>query len=201
MDRHDWDARYEGREFLWDVAPNVFVERYLADLPPGSAIDLAAGEGRNAIWLAARGWKVTAVDFSEVALAKARRLATDRGVSDRVELVVADALTYQPEASVDLVVVAYFQVSPDEQRTVLEHAAAWLRPGGAIFVVAHDRANVDHGWGGPSSIEHCYDLRATTAALAGLEIEHAETMERTVDTDDGPRTALDSVIIATRPRS
>lgn len=201
MDRGDWDARYEGRDYLWHLEPNVFVRRFLAAVPAGSAIDVAAGEGRNAVWLASRGWQVTAVDFSAVALAKAGRLAAEQHVEDRVDLVAADALTYQPAEPVDLVVISYFQVSPTERRKALRHAAAWLRPGGTIFVVAHDRANVERGYGGPSSAEHCYDLNETCEALADLEITHAETMERAVETDEGPRTALDTVIIATLPLS
>jgi Fe2+ or Zn2+ uptake regulation protein len=63
-----WDERYTGRDYLWDVGPNQFVEQYLADATPGSAIDLAAGEGRNAVWLARQGWQVTAVDHSQVGL-------------------------------------------------------------------------------------------------------------------------------------
>jgi SAM-dependent methyltransferase len=201
MDRTDWDARYEGREYVWEVAPNQFVERHLAALKPGTAIDLAAGEGRNAVWLAAQGWRVIAVDYSPVGLEKGRRLADDHDVADSIEFVAADALTYQPAEPVDLVVISYFQTSPAEQRTALQHAATWLRPGGTVFVVAHDRANQELGYGGPSSIDRCYGLDTTVDALAGLDVATAEVAERPVDTDDGPRTALDTLVIATRPIS
>ena len=194
-----WDERYAGREYLWDVGPNQFVERHLTDLPPGTAIDLAAGEGRNAAWLAERGWHVTAVDFSQVGLDKAARLVADRGVADRVELVLADALTWRPQEPVDLVVIAYLQLSPDEIRTALEHAATWLRPGGRVLMVAHDRANVEHGWGGPPDADRCYDLDETVDALSGLEAETAEVVEREVETEEGPRTALDTLVVARRP--
>lgn len=194
-----WDERYAGREYLWDVAPNQFVERHLAGLPPGHAIDLAAGEGRNAVWLARQGWQVTAVDFSRVGLDKAERLATDHGVGDRVEVVLADALTWAPAEPVDLVVIAYLQLRPDQVRTVLGHAATWLAPGGRVFVVAHDRSNVEHGHGGPSDPDDCYDLDQTLASLAGLDVELAEVAERHVETDEGPRTALDTLVLARRP--
>jgi len=75
VDRHDWDARYAETELVWSAEPNRFVETELAALAPGRALDLAAGEGRNAIWLATRGWTVTVVDFSRVALEKASNLA------------------------------------------------------------------------------------------------------------------------------
>ncbi len=193
-----WDERYAGREYLWDVGPNQFVERHLAGLTPGRAIDLAAGEGRNAVWLARQGWHVVAVDFSGVGLAKAARLAADNDVVERVEIVQADALSYQPPSPVDLVVIAYLQVPPDEQRLVLEHAASWLAHGGSLLVIAHDRSNVEHGYGGPDDPDVCYDLDATEGALRGLEIRLAEIAERAVDTEAGPRKALDTLVIATR---
>ncbi len=194
-----WDERYAGREYVWDVAPNQFVERELSALPPGNAVDLAAGEGRNAVWLAQAGWRVTAVDISQVGLDKARRLAADRGVGDRVETVIADALSWAPARPVDLVLIAYLQIPAVEQRVVLEHAATWLRPGGSLFLVAHDRSNVEHGHGGPPDAAVCYELGDTVAALSALVIERAEIAERAVETDDGLRTALDTLVIARRP--
>ena len=193
-----WDERYTDREYLWDVGPNQFVERLLVGLTPGTAVDLAAGEGRNAVWLARQGWSVTAVDFSQVGLDKAQRLAADHGVGERIELVRADALTWAPDEPVDLVVIAYLQLPPDEVRTALEHATGWLRPGGRVLVVAHDRANVEHGHGGPPTEDVCYDLDSTVEALAGLEVQLAEVAERQVETEDGPRTALDTLVIARR---
>ena len=82
MDADAWDQRYAASELVWSQEPNQFVAAELADLPPGTAVDLAGGEGRNAIWLASRGWSATAVDFSQVALDKGARLAgisTSRG--------------------------------------------------------------------------------------------------------------------------
>jgi hypothetical protein len=139
------------------------------------------------------------VDFSPVGLDKGRQLAVDQGVVESVTFVTADALAYQPEEPVDLVVISYFQASPEQQRTALVHAATWLRPGGAVFVVAHDRSNHEDGYGGPSSLDRCYDLDATVDALDGLEVIRAEVAERPVETDDGPRIALDTVVLATRP--
>jgi SAM-dependent methyltransferase len=193
-----WDERYAAREYVWEVTPNQSVERYLASLTPGRAIDLAAGEGRNAVWLARHGWQVTAVDFSPVGLDKARRLAIEHGVEAAVELVKADALVYQPPERVDLVVIAYLQIPSTEQRVVLEHAVAWLRPGGCLFIVAHDRSNVRSGHGGPSDPDVCYDVATTVESLTGLDIVRAEVVRREVETDDGPRTGLDALVMARR---
>src|SRR6516164_10965032 len=92
--------------------PNQFAAAELAGLPPGRALDLAAGEGRNSVWLAGRGWSVTAVDFSRVGLEKGRKLSVAHGVADRqIDWVVADLSEYQPaRASFELVLIAYLQV-------------------------------------------------------------------------------------------
>ncbi len=197
MDNTGWDERYSTSELIWTGRANQFVEAHLADLEPGTAIDLGAGEGRNAVWLASRGWTVTAVDFSQVGLDKADRLAAEHGVE--VTTACADATTYSPATPVDLVVVSYLQLPSDQQRTVLEHAATWLNTGGTLFVIAHDRSNVEHGFGGPPSEDVCYTVDDTVAALAGLDVTTAEIAERHVDTPDGTKVALDTLVIARRP--
>ena len=74
MDAAAWDERYAATALVWSAGPNQFVESELASLPPGRALDLACGEGRNARWLAERGWQVTAIDWSEVAVDKGRQV-------------------------------------------------------------------------------------------------------------------------------
>lgn len=197
MDSKFWDERYATKEYVWAVEPNQFVKAHLSDLVPGTAIDLAAGEGRNAVWLASLGWQTRAVDFSEVALEKGRRLASDHSVN--VDFVCADATTYQPDELVDLVVVSYLQLPRSEQHTILDHAKTWLRPGATIFIIAHDESNMTNGYGGPPTAEICYTVERTVESLNGLNIDIAEVAERTVDTPDGPRTALDTLVVATRP--
>ena len=197
MDSSGWDKRYSTKELVWTGRANQFVEQHLANLEPGSAIDLGAGEGRNSVWLATRGWTVTAVDFSQVGLDKALQLAADNGVE--IEIECADATTYEPTGTVDLVVLSYLQLGPDDQRTILEHAATWLRPGGTLFVIAHDRSNVTDGYGGPPSPEVCYTVEETLGAIQGLDISTAEVARRQVDTADGVQTALDTLVIATHP--
>ena len=197
MDSAQWDERYSTSELIWTGRANRFVETHLAELAPGTAIDLGTGEGRNAVWLAARGWTVTAVDFSEVGLDKAKRLAAEHGVS--ILTVHADATTWTPPSPVDLVVLSYLQLPGDERRKVLAHAATWVAPGGTLFVVAHDRSNVTDGYGGPPSPEVCYTVEETTGLLGDLEVIVAEVAERDVDTPGGTRTALDTLVIARRP--
>lgn len=196
MDRTAWDERYASKDYLWTVEPNRFVQQHVAQLTPGTAIDLATGEGRNAVWLAGQGWQVTAVDFSPAGLDKARRLAADHDVD--VEWVEADVTAYQPSATFDLVLVAYLQLSTPQRVEVLRRAAGWVARGGTMLVVAHDRSNVTEGHGGPPSPEVCYDVDETVAALEGLTPSVAEVARRPVQTDEGERVALDTVVVATR---
>jgi SAM-dependent methyltransferase len=200
VDRARWDERYSGTEFDPAIRPNQFVAAELADLAPGRALDLAAGEGRNAVWLAERGWSVTAVDFSRVGLGKGRRLAAARGVEDRVDWVVADLDDYRPVADAfDLVVVAYFQVGTELRAKVLSRAAAALAPTGTLLVVGHDLSNLTEGVGGPQYPEVLYTPEAITAELPGLRVLRAERVRRTVAQDDGPATAIDTLVRAQRP--
>jgi SAM-dependent methyltransferase len=200
VDSQQWDERYSGAEFEWTTRPNQFVAAELADLPPGRALDLAAGEGRNTVWLAERGWRVTAVDFSRVGLEKGRKLGTARGVNDRqVDWIVADLRDYEPEhGAFDLVLIAYVQVSPDLRRKVLADAADALAPGGTVFVIGHDVTNLTEGVGGPQDPEVLYTPEAVRSELPGLRVVRAERVRRTVEREGGPATAIDTLVRAVR---
>ena len=182
MDAQAWDQRYAASDLVWSREPNQFVAAELADLPPGTAVDLAAGEGRNAIWLASRGWSATAVDFSQVALDKGARLAGDLDVA----WVCADATTWQPDEPVDLVVIAYLQVSADLRRRAVRSAVGMLRPGGTLLLVAHDSTNLAEGTGGPQDPAVLMTAEDVLADLDGLEVEvvRAERVAREVRSAD-----------------
>jgi SAM-dependent methyltransferase len=199
MDAGDWDARYRDSELVWSAGPNQFVEQCCRDLEPGRSIDLAAGEARNTIWLAEQGWDATAVDYSAVAIDKARQLAERRGVEITTE--VADLATYVPTpGGYDLVVVAYLQLVDDELTPILRRAAAAVAPGGTFVLVAHDRDNLEHGHGGPQHPAVLTTAEQVVAAVAGeLQVDRAEVVERTVATDDGDRRALDTLVVASAP--
>ena len=193
-----WNDRYRDAELVWSAGPNQFVESICRGLRPGRAIDLAAGEGRNAIWLAEQGWDVTAVDFSEVAIDKARRIAERRGVAITAETV--DLSSYEPTpGAYDLVVIAYLQLPDDRLTPILRRAATAVAPGGMFLMVNHDRDNLEHGHGGPQSVDVLTTPGQVVAALGeGFTVERAEVAERRVETDDGPRTALDTLVVARR---
>jgi SAM-dependent methyltransferase len=204
VDSSTWDERYSGSNLVWSSTPNQWVEQITAGLPPGRVLDLAGGEGRNALWLADRGWKATVVDFSQVALDRASNLAAERfgDQDDRLTTERADLLTYQPEPdSFDLVLVVYLHLVADARRTVLRMAAAAVAPGGLLLVAAHDSTNLTNGVGGPQDPKVLYTAEDIAADLAGcgLDIERTGTVARTVVTEDGPRDALDALLLARKP--
>jgi len=202
VDATDWNRRYEGAEYVWAIEPNRFVAEQVLPLAPGRALDLGAGEGRNAVWLASRGWDATAVDFSAAGMAKADRLAVEHGVA--VATVVADALTYEVgDGSWDLVLLSYLQLPTDQRLALVRRAAAGVAPGGSLLVVAHDRTNLERGVGGPQDPDVLYDVDETVAAIAaagvdGLEPVVATVVGRLVTKDDGDHVALDTLVVARR---
>jgi SAM-dependent methyltransferase len=199
VEREEWNDRYAGTQLVWTAQPNRFVVAELEALPPGRALDLACGEGRNAVWLAERGWRVTGVDFSDVALAKARRLAAARGVE--VEWADADVRTWEPDpGTFDLVVVLYLQLPEHERRPVHARAAAAVAPGGTLLVVAHHAANPAEGHGGPQNPDVLFTEDDVAQDVAPLRIVRAERVRRPVTTPDGRQVdALDVLVRAERP--
>ena len=202
MDSKDWDARYAGSELVWSAGPNRWVEEVCGPLAPGSAADLGAGEGRNALWLAEKGWRTTAVDFSGVALERARTLAADRlgdGAS-RFTTEQADLTTWSPATVYDLVLVVYIQLPAAPRAAVLRAAAAATAPGGRLVVVAHHSDNLTQGVGGPQSPEVLYtqdDVLADLEGLGGLFVERAERVLRPVPGDGDPQ-AVDALVVLRR---
>lgn len=201
MDASDWDARYAGREPVWSRGPNVFVERIASGVEPGRALDLAAGEGRNALWLASRGWTVEAVDFSGEAIERGRAWAAETGAHG-VRWVVADVLAHPVEArGYDLVLLSYLHLPRPEQLAVTRKAASAVAPGGMLVIVGHDPTNLTDGHGGPQEPEVLHGPEDYTAFLdaTGLEVDRAEHVTREVETEDGTATAIDALVVARRP--
>lgn len=198
MKAEQWDERYRSTDLVWGTPPNRWVERELADLAPGRALDLACGEGRNALWLAARGWQVSAIDFSAVALDKGRALESRQAPPTRVDWVHADATTYRCAEHVDLALLCYLQLPRAEWRAALMRAADALGSGGTLLVIGHDSTNIADGVGGPQDPAVLFTAADVVADLAGtdLVIERAEAVHRPVDGADRP--AVDALVRAHR---
>jgi SAM-dependent methyltransferase len=198
VDAAGWDARYAATDLVWGSAPNRFVAAEFADEVPGRALDVACGEGRNAIWLATCGWRSTGIDFSTAAIERAARLAAEAGVTDLVEFVVGDVVVGPlPLGPFDAVVVAYLQVTAEERRRALRNAAEVVAPGGVVIVVGHDSANLAEGVGGPQDPAVLFtpqDVVSDLADVPGLVVVKAERMRRPVATPEGDRPAIDALV-------
>jgi SAM-dependent methyltransferase len=202
--REKWNERYAARELVWSAGPNARFAEEVGNLPPGTALDVACGEGRNALWLAEQGWAVTAVDFSDVAIGKARQIAAKRGLN--VHWQVLDvAREPLPDTGFDLVAVLYLHTEAAERSRWLPKVIAATRPGGTFIYIGHDPTNIEHGVGGPQDPTLLPDADELTRLLADFEVLEARVVERPVTHDPGhggtDGTALDTVVRAVRRKS
>lgn len=225
MDGNDWDRRYATDELVWSAAPNRFVVSELTGMPPGLALDLGTGEGRNAVWLAEQGWKVTGLDFSQVGLDKARRLAASRGVN--VTWAAQDLTELRPgPVKYDLVLICYIHLPPAQRAALVRTALLSLADEGTLLVIGHDLSNLTEGTGGPQDPDLLYTPDLIVSELGGArpagtapgeagqagaapdptsgiplpraEILRAERVERPVRTDDEVLVAIDTLVRAVR---
>jgi len=192
MEAAEWDRRYaEARQ--WSVEPNRTAAELTAGLPPGRALDVAAGEGRMALWLAGRGWEVDAIDFSAVGL---RRGQENSPPGARVTWRVEDVLTTDlGSVEFDLVLVLYLHLPRPQLVDVLARSADAVRPGGHLLVLGHDRENLTRGIGGPQDPDVLYDPELLGGVVASWDLSCLERIDR--DTDSG--TAVDTLLFAQRP--
>lgn len=198
MDAAQWNERYRASAGgVWAAEPPAVVREIIASWPPGTAIDVATGDGRAALWLAARGWTTTGVDFSSEALA----LAAARPGGDSVTWTTGDVHEWEPEAPVDLVVSCYLHL-PDIPAAIAR-MAQWVAPGGSLIVLGHDVDNIAAGGHGPSDPAILYTPDLLRGALDDrFRIERCERVARTsadAELRDGhPATAIDTVMHAVR---
>jgi SAM-dependent methyltransferase len=204
MDSEAWDERYGGTDLVWSATANTFVTEIVGPMTPGRALDVAAGEGRNAVWLAEQGWRVTAADFSPVAVERTRQVAHQR-LGDRAEAVravVADATEpAPPEESgrgYDLVLFSYLQLPREPWGRALAQGVAATAPGGSVLVIAHARRNLEEGTGGPQDPAVLHDPEDVLASAADLPVEVVSARLRHRDVDGADRPALDTVVLFRR---
>lgn len=174
-----WDERYSSDEYAYGTDPNDFLVSVVDRLSRGRVLCLGEGEGRNAVWLAQRGFDITAVDASRVGLDKALRLAEECGVE--VCVVHADLADYaiKPDAWESIVSI-FCHLPPALRRRVHANVVSGLKPGGTFLLEAYTPAQLRLGTGGPPRLEMMMDLESLRGELAGLEFIHARELERPV---------------------
>lgn len=195
----DWDERYSEPGFAYGTAPNDFLVSVVDRIPQGKILSLAEGEGRNAVYLASLGYRVTAVDGSEVGLRKAQELATGRGVA--ITTIRADLSTFEiEEGDWDGIVACYCHLPPAIRIPLHRAAVQGLKPGGVFVLEAFSKEQLAFGTGGPQSLDMLMSLDELKRELAGLEFVHAVQIEREVREGRG-HTGLASVvqILAVKP--
>jgi len=195
--RQAWNERHKGGDFEGH-GPNPTLALGVSGLTPGRALELACGSGTNAVWLASRGWKTTAVDWSSVGLANGRAKADAAGVA--VEWLERDLLSWTPPPrSFDLVAIVYLHLPTDERIPVYSKAAAAVAPGGRLLVVGHHPRNAAEGFGGPSEDRLFTAEQIATDLLVAdpdLRIERAELQRQAGHSDHPP---YDSLLVVRRP--
>jgi SAM-dependent methyltransferase len=201
-DAKHWDERYAAAQaeshhrehhLGAGAAPDPTVVEVVGPLPAGRALDLAAGQGRHALWLSARGWSVTAVDFSAVGLARGQDLEAAQPGATPIRWVVADATTWVPDptgAAYDVVLCSFFHLDDD----VFPRVREWLAPGGRLVVVGHALRNATDGVGGPSNTIYLHTEAQLRTAAAGLTIERLDEVTRVTTAGD----QIDLVLVARR---
>ncbi|QKT03852.1 class I SAM-dependent methyltransferase [Ectothiorhodospiraceae bacterium 2226] len=174
-----WNERYAEPGYAYGTEPNTFVVSVADRIPPGPVLSLGEGEGRNAVYLAGRGHDVTAVDASDVGLAKARQLAAEAGVTVATE--VADLADFElGEGAWSAIVSIFCHVPPPVRRRVHGALARALAPGGLFVFEAYGPEQLQHGTGGPRDLAFLPDLDTLLAELGDLEIVSAQALEREV---------------------
>lgn len=202
MDPTAWINKYSTPDYVYTKDVNQFVVELCGPLAPGTAIDVAGGEGRNAAWLAEHGWNVEVIDFAPNALEKAEQLAAERGVAERVSTTCASALDFTAKsAPVDLAVVAYLHIYSHQFAQAMERTVAALKPGGHLMGVWHALENLQHNGHGPQnpdSLPSVESLKLLCEQL-GLKTLVLENRNGKVRTDEGPKPSVTVILLAQKP--
>ncbi|MEV4171234.1 class I SAM-dependent methyltransferase [Nonomuraea sp. NPDC049709] len=199
-ERHWREGRAGGAGSMGGNPPNPYLARETGDLAPGTALDAGCGGGAEAIWLASRGWQVTAADISSEALARAAERAAASGARERLRWVEADLSVWTPGARFDLVMTHYAHPAMP-QLEFYDRIAGWVAPGGTLLVVGHLHTHGSTGHGHHPPAEASATAASVTARLDGTEWEivTAEEHVRTLTGHGGRAASLHDVVVrATR---
>lgn len=191
VSREQWDAEWSNHDPEETFVADEVLVAEVSGLPAGDALELACGDGRSAVWLAAQGWRVTAVDFSTVAVECGRAAAEEAGVT--VDFVVSDVLRYEPAGLFDLVMVFYLHLAGDEQAELIRKMSGLVSSAGTLLYVGHEPSD-EHmtqmglAVPGPNEI---------VGMLDGFEEQRADIVPRQL-TFDGETWDVRDVIVRAR---
>jgi SAM-dependent methyltransferase len=205
FDQEWFEERYRSAPALWSGQPNPQLVAEIAELPPGTALDAGSGEGADAIWLAERGWEVTAVDFSTTALERAAEHAAERGeeVAARIDWRHADLTAWAPpEAAFDLVSAQYMHLPPEPRAALFARLAAAVAPGGTLLIVGHDFSDVAAGAHRPPMPEMFFTAEDLAAALrpGEWEVLVTEARPRPAKVHEGQEITVRDAVLRVRRR-
>jgi trans-aconitate methyltransferase len=198
-----WNERYGSQHSLWSGQPNSQLVAEAADLNPRAALDAGSGEGADAVWLAQRGWRVTAVDISSVALGRAAAHADDAGtdVARRITWVQADLTSWAPATTYELISVQFIQLPQLERAALHERLAASVSPEGVLLIVGHSPLDLETTAHRPRSPELFFTATEIAATLDpdGWEIVVSQARPRAaIDPEGNSITVHDEVLTARR---
>ncbi|MFN3679371.1 class I SAM-dependent methyltransferase [Thermosynechococcus sp.] len=182
-----WDTRFQGDTYFYGTEPNDFLKAHAHDfVPQGQILSLAEGEGRNAVYLAQQGYAVTAVDASQVGLAKAQRLAQERGVA--ITTCHCDLREFDlGENAWDGIIAIFCHLPPELRTLVNQRIVKALKPQGLYLSESYSKKQLGMGTGGPPTLELLHDLEEMKRELAGLEWLHAVEIQRDIHEGQGHR--------------
>ncbi|KAB2343377.1 class I SAM-dependent methyltransferase [Actinomadura rudentiformis] len=199
FDETYWEERYSSHEHIWSGRPNVQLVAETSELTPGTALDVGCGEGADAVWLAERGWKVTAVDYSTTALERGAANDTTKSV----EWVQGDMNTWEPGRRFDLI-SSQFTHPPDGPRQILfARLADMVAPGGTLLIVAHHPSDMETKVRPLQMPELFYTAEEVADSLAKdeWEIVTAEARPRLEKHKDGGQVTVHDTVLRARRRT
>jgi SAM-dependent methyltransferase len=204
VDETFWDGMYRRHAAVWSGDPNPQLVTEVSDLRPGSALDVGCGEGADAVWLAERGWRVTAVDISSVALERARAAEVGADVARRIEWVHADLVGgAPPAASYDLVSAQFMQLPPAPRAVLFRRLAAAVKPRGTLLIVGHHPSDLQTTARRPPLPELLYTAADVVAILEpdDWEIVVEASRARNAVDPDGRAIAVHDTVLRARRRA
>jgi SAM-dependent methyltransferase len=192
-----WDERYDERPQTWSGNPNPVLVTEVAELPPGTALDAGAGEGADACWLAARGWRVTGADISNVALQRAAREAERLGLD--IEWLHLDLTREPAPGRYDLVSAQFLHLPAAARGVLFSHLADAVLPGGTLLIVGHDPSDMNTTVPRPNIPEMFWTADEAAASLGdSWVIEVADARPRLATDPEGRQVTIHDAVMRAR---